>query len=152
MRITAVQRTANKNQIRAAIDRLLRGEIPPGGRCDVKTLAAQAGVDRTAFYGNRPYAHLRAEFEQRLQAIQTAGERPDPRDAQITRLKNELTALRQRLTESASTIDELTEFRTQALAQLAAQHDEITRLRASATAASRIRRLPQRAATIGSCS
>jgi DNA repair exonuclease SbcCD ATPase subunit len=152
MRITAVQRTANKNQIRAAIDRLLRGEIPPGGRCDVKTLAAQAGVDRTAFYGNRPYAHLRAEFEQRLQAIQTAGERPDPRDAQITRLKNELTALRQRLTESASTIDELTEFRTQALAQLAAQHDEITRLRASATAASRIRRLPQRAATTGSCS
>jgi len=152
MRITAVQRTANENRIRAAIDRLLRGEIPPGGRCDVKTLAAEAGVDRTAFYGNRPYAHLRVEFEQRLQALQTAGERPDPRDAQITRLKNEVTALRQRLTESTSTIDELTEFRTHALAQLTAQHDEITRLRASATAASRIRRLPQRAATIGSCS
>lgn len=151
MRITAVQRTANENRIHAAIDRLLRGEIPPGGRCDVKTLAAEAGVDRTAFYGNRPYAHLRVEFEQRLQALQTAGERPDPRDAQITRLKNEVTALRQRLTESANTIDELTEFRTQALAQLAAQHDEITRLRASATAASRIRRLPQRTATIGSC-
>lgn len=93
---------------------------------------------------------VRVEFEQRLQAVQTAGERPDPRDAQITRLKNEVTALRQRLTESASTINELTEFRTQTLAQLAAQHDEITRLRASATAASRIRRLPQQAATIGS--
>ena len=150
MRITAAQRTTNENRIRAAIDRLLRGEIPPGGRCDVKTLATEAGVDRTAFYSNRPYAHLRIEFEQRLQALQTAGERPDPRDAQITRLKNELTTLRQRLTESASTIDKLTEFRTQALAQLAAQHDEITRLRASTTAASHIRRLPQRAATIGS--
>jgi hypothetical protein len=39
MRITADQRAANEDRIRAAIDRLLRGEIPPGGRCDVKTLA-----------------------------------------------------------------------------------------------------------------
>ena len=84
MRITADQRAVNENRIRAAIDRLLRGDIPPGGRCDVKTLAREAGVDRTAFYGNRPYAHLRAEFEQRLQALQQAGQRPDPRDAQIT--------------------------------------------------------------------
>ena len=152
MRITATQRAANENRIRAAIDRLLRGEIPPGGRCDIKTLAAEANVDRTAFYGNRPYAHLRTEFEQRLQTLQTAGDRPDPRDAQITRLKNDVTALKQRLTQFAGTIDELTDFRTQALAQLAAQHDEITRLRTSAAAASHVRRLPQRATTIGSCS
>ena len=152
MRITADQRAANENRIRAAIDRLLRGEIPPGGRCDVKTLAGEAGVDRTAFYGNRPYAHLRIEFEERLQARQAAGNRPDPRDAQIGRLKNEVTALKQRLIQSASTIGELTGFRTQALAQLAAQHDEITGLRASATAASGITRLPQRTTTIGSCS
>jgi hypothetical protein len=46
---------------------------------------------------------------------------------------------------------ELTEFQTQALARLAAQHDEIIRLRAAATSASRVSRLPQRAATIGSC-
>jgi hypothetical protein len=39
-------------------------------------LAAQAGVDRTAFYGNRPYAHLRAEFEHRLQQLQNAGQTP----------------------------------------------------------------------------
>lgn len=152
MRISAAQRAANENRIRAAIDRLLRGEIPPGGRCDVKTLAAEAGVDRTAFYGNRPYAHLRIEFERRLQALQDAGERPDPRDAQITRLKNEAAALKQRLTESASTINELTDFRHQALAQLAAQHDEITRLRASTATANRISRLSQRTTTIGSCS
>jgi hypothetical protein len=54
VRITAAQRLQNENRIRAAIDRLLRGEIPSGGRCDVKTLAAEAGVDRTAFYGADP--------------------------------------------------------------------------------------------------
>jgi hypothetical protein len=151
MRITAAQRATNENRIRAAIDRLLRGELPPGGRCDVKTLAAEAGVDRTAFYGNRPYAHLRAEFERRLETLQQAGDQPDSRDAQITRLKNEVTALKQRLAESASKIDELIDFREHALARLAAQHDEITRLRASATS-SRITRLPQHATTIGSCS
>jgi hypothetical protein len=43
MRITAAQRTANENRIRAAMDRLLRGEIPPGGRCDIKTLAVETG-------------------------------------------------------------------------------------------------------------
>ena len=151
MRITATQRTANENRIRAAIDRLLRGEIPPGGRCDIKTLATDAGVDRTAFYGNRPYAHLRVEFERRLRTLQQAGEQPDPRDAQITRLKNEITTLKHRLTESTSTINDLTDFQAQALARLAAQHDEITRLRAAASG-SRVSRLPQRAATIGSCS
>lgn len=35
--------------------------------CDIKTLAHEASVDRTAFYGNGPYAHLRAEFKHRLQ-------------------------------------------------------------------------------------
>ena len=39
MRITAAQRIQNENRIRAAMDRLLRGEIPPGGNCDIKTLA-----------------------------------------------------------------------------------------------------------------
>ncbi|MGH3868215.1 MAG: hypothetical protein ACRDQ4_19265 [Pseudonocardiaceae bacterium] len=150
MRITAAQRTANENRIRAAIDRLLRGDFPSSGRCDIKTLAREAGVDRTAFYGNRPYAHLRAEFDQRLQTLQQSGDHPDPRDAQITRLKDETTALKKRLTQSASTIDELTDFRTQALARLAAQHDEITRLRGSAAAASRVPRLPRPAVTIGS--
>ncbi|MGH3807451.1 MAG: hypothetical protein ACRDRU_12625 [Pseudonocardiaceae bacterium] len=150
MRITAVQRQANENRIRAAIDRLLRGDIPPGGRCDITTLAREANLDRTAFYGNRPYAHLRADFEQRLHALQQAGERPDPRTAQISRLNNEITALKHRLAQSVSANDEHTDFRAQALARLAAQHDEITRLRDSATAANRITRLPRTAATIGS--
>jgi hypothetical protein len=43
MRITAAQRIQNENRVRAAMDRLLRGEIPPGGNCDIKTLALEAG-------------------------------------------------------------------------------------------------------------
>lgn len=89
MRITAAQRAANENRIRAAMDRLLRGEIPPG-RCDITTLVVEAGVNRTAFYGTRPHADLRAEFERRLRTLQQAGDQPDPRDAQITRLKTEI--------------------------------------------------------------
>lgn len=144
MRITADQRAANEDRILAAIDRLLRGEIPPGGRCDVKTLAREAGVDRTAFYGDRPYAHLREEFERRLRTLERAGEQPDPRDAQIMRLKDEATRLNERLAQSVATIINLTAFRTQALARLAAQHDEITRLRRHADSTTGIRRLPAR--------
>ncbi len=143
MRITADQRAANEDRIRAATDRLLRGDIPPGGRCDIKTLAREAGVDRTAFYGSRPYAHLREEFERRLRTLGQASEQPDPRDAQITRLKDEATRLKERLSESAATISDLTAFRTQALARLAAQHDEITRLRREAGTRGNIRSLPQ---------
>ncbi|MEV0414937.1 hypothetical protein AB0I68_30095 [Streptomyces sp. NPDC050448] len=153
MRITAARRTENENRIRTVMDRLLRGEIPPGGRCDIKTLPIEAGVDRSAFYDTRPYSHLREEFERRLQILQRAGEVTDPREAQIARLKAEVTALKERLARSAGSIDELTDFRTQALARLAAQHDEIVRLRGTADAASRVTRLPTaRTTMIGSCS
>jgi hypothetical protein len=153
LRISAAQRTENENRIRAAMDRLLRGEIPPGGKCDIKTLAHESAVDRTAFYGTRPYSHLREEFERRLQALQQAGEVTDSREAQIARLKAEVTAFKERLARSAGTIDELTDFRAQALARLAAQHEEILHLRGTAVAASQVTRLPlARTTTIGSCS
>ena len=142
MRLSRQQIADNEAKIRAAMTRLLNGGIPPGGKCDIKTLAGEAGVDRTAFYGTRPYAHLRAEFEQRLRELLDVGERPDPRDAHVTRLKNEITQLRQRLAQSAGTITGLTEFRAQALARLAAQHHEITRLRQEARMAVGVRRLP----------
>lgn len=152
MRITASQRQANETRIRAATDRLLRGEIPADGGCDVKTLAREAGVDRTAFYGNRPYAHLRVEFEQRLAAQQRAtGERPDPRDRQINHLNTEITALKRRLEQATSSLDELTDFRARALAQLAAQHEEITRLRTRAAAANQVTPLRRPAAILGPC-
>ena len=88
MRISAAQRIQNENRIRAAMDRLLRGEIPPGGNCDIKTLAREAGVDRTAFYGNRPYAHLRDRIRAPPPAAATGRETPDPKTAQIERLKS----------------------------------------------------------------
>ncbi|MGO8956624.1 MAG: hypothetical protein ACLQFR_04535 [Streptosporangiaceae bacterium] len=142
MRLSRQQLADNEAKIRAAMSRLLNGDIPPGGKCDIKTLAGEAGVDRTAFYGSRPYAHLRTEFEQRLEQFRDAGERPDPRDAQISRLKDEITRLKERLAQSDATISELTGFRSQALARLAAQHHEITRLRQEAHLAARVRRLP----------
>ncbi|MEV7630542.1 hypothetical protein [Actinoplanes sp. NPDC089786] len=151
MRISAEQRAENQNRVRAAMDRLLRGEIPPGGNCDIKTLAREGGVDRTAFYGNRPYAQLRQEFETRLQAQRAAGEISDPRLAQITRLKNENDALKRRLAERDRTITLLTDFKAGALSRLAAQHDEITRLRAAPTGASNVRRFPARTSTAGPC-
>ncbi|GAA0612947.1 hypothetical protein [Streptomyces crystallinus] len=42
MRIYAVQRTGNENRIRAAMDRLFRDEVPPGGKRDIKTLAPRS--------------------------------------------------------------------------------------------------------------
>ncbi len=142
MRLSRQQLADNEAQIRAAMTRLLSGDIPAGGKCDVKTLAAIAGVDRTAFYGSRPYARLREEFGQQLRELLDAGERPDPRDAQVTRLKDEITRLKERLARSDATIGELTTFRDQALARLAVQHTEITRLRQEVRLAAGIRRLP----------
>jgi hypothetical protein len=142
MRISAAQRTENENRIRAAMDRLLRGEIPPGGKCDIKTLAREAGVDRTAFYGSRPYARLREEFEAKLAATVQEGDTPDPRDAQIGRLKAHATTLTERLARQDAVIAELTSFKAQSLSRIAAQHDEITRLRREVQQAARVRRLP----------
>jgi hypothetical protein len=145
MRLSAEQRHRNESRIRAAMDRLLRGQIPPGGKCDVKTLASEAGVDRTALYGTRPYARLREEFEARLATIRETGVLPDPREAQVSTLKNEIAALKERLARRDQTIGKLTGFRTEALARLAAQHDEITHLRQQADKTAKVRQLPARA-------
>ena len=37
MRISTEQRHQNEARIRTAIDRLLAGDLPPGGKCDVRT-------------------------------------------------------------------------------------------------------------------
>jgi chromosome segregation ATPase len=142
MRLSRQQLADNEAKIRAAMTRMLSGDIPAGGKCDIKTLAATAGVDRTAFYGTRPYAHLRTEFEQQLEQLRDVGERPDPRDAQVARLKDEIGRLKDRLAQSDAANCELADFRDQALARLAAQHHEITRLRQEVQLATRIRRLP----------
>ena len=95
-RLAGPDMARNEQAVRAAMDRLLRGDLPAGGRCDLKTLAAAAGVSRTGFYArtNRdgtvrpgPYQHLAEEFERRLRALVEAGEVVDPRAAQIERLR-----------------------------------------------------------------
>jgi predicted nucleic acid-binding Zn-ribbon protein len=61
---------------------------------------------------------------------------------EVTRLKGEIARLKERLAQSEGTISELSDFRGRALARLAAQHAEITRLRQEARLAASIRRLP----------
>lgn len=102
---------------------------------------ACATLDRTAFYGTRPYTHLRQEFESRLRTLQQDGDVPDPRLAQITRLKADNAILRKRLAERALTIAELAGLKTQALSRLAAQHEELVHLQSSTTTTSRVIRL-----------
>ncbi|MCX5276780.1 MULTISPECIES: hypothetical protein [Streptomyces] len=137
-RISDTDRTRNEEAIRAAMDRLLRGELPPGGRCDLKTLAAEAGVTRTGFYPKKdrdgsvragPYQHLGDEFVRRLAAHREARKMPDPRDAQIERLKAQNAELKSRVASKDKIIEELTAFKKLALSRLAAQHDEIVHLR-----------------------
>lgn len=140
MTISEAQRQQTEARIRAAADRLLAGAIPVGGRCDIKTLAAEAGVSRAALY--RTYPHLKHEFEQRLSRLRAAGQRPDPRDAQIARLTDENINLRARVTELDSRIAELTTFQTTAISQLAALHDELHRLRRLAASPANVIVLP----------
>ncbi|WP_371551387.1 hypothetical protein OG266_38415 [Streptomyces sp. NBC_00554] len=164
--ISSIERRRNEEAIRAAMDRLLRGELPPGGRCDLKTLAAEAGINRTGFYPKKdpngtlrdgPYQHLADEFVRRLKALHEAGTLRDPRDAQIVRLKAENDTLRNRISRQNATLENLTEFKILALSRIAAQHEEITRLRSPQPAtgtppAARLTAVSGGSQTIGSCS
>ena len=78
MTISEAQRRQTEERIRAAGDRLLRGQIPPGGGCDIQTLAIEAGVSRASLY--RTYLHLKNEFEQRLARMQS-------KDSYLTRVQ-----------------------------------------------------------------
>ena len=142
MPLTSQQRQQTEARIRAAADQLLHGDLPPGGRCDIKTLAHAAGISRAALY--RTYPHLKEDFERRLAQARTAGQVTDPRDAQITRLKDDIQTLRQRLASREASIADLAEFKAQALSRLAAQHDELQQLRADVAQPGNIRHLPSR--------
>ncbi|MFD4133724.1 hypothetical protein [Streptomyces goshikiensis] len=110
-----------------------------------------AGVTRTGFYPKknrdgtaRPgaYQHLAEEFERRVKELQDAGQIIDPRAAQIERLKKENDELRKRIAVRDKELTELTEFKILAISRLAAQHDEIERLRKQAANGENVRRLP----------
>lgn len=133
MRTTAEQRRQAEQWIRAAADALLRGDIPPDGKCDVTTLARRAKVSRAALY--RTYPHLKVEFEKRLVSLRADGDAPDPHDGQISRLKAVGDELRHKLADRDAVIRDLEQFRELAISRLAAQHDEITRLRRQAATA-----------------
>ena len=77
----------------------------------------------------REPTHLKAEFECARSNAQTAGLHPDPRLAQIERLKTEIIDLHKRLNRGDAELAELRTFRTAALSRLTAQHDEVTSLR-----------------------
>jgi len=150
-RITGEDRASNEAAVRAAMDRLLSADLPPGGRCDLKTLAAVSGVTRTGFYPKknrdgttRPgaYQHLAEEFERRRAVLQAAGEIVDPRAAQVERLKAEVDLLKQRVAARDGQIEGLTEFKTLAISRLAAQHEEIERLRRQLSQIGGVRSLP----------
>ncbi|MCX4573539.1 hypothetical protein OHB41_10160 [Streptomyces sp. NBC_01571] len=163
-RLTEDDKDRNEAAIRTAMDQILSGNLPPGGKADLKTLAALAGVARTGFYPRRnrdnsprpgAYQHLAEEFERRVKQLQDAGEIVDPRTAQIERLRTRNAELRERLTRRDEKIAELTEFQTLAISRLAAQHEEIQRLRTQLAADGTVRSLHTPAsgtAPYGSCS
>jgi hypothetical protein len=102
---------------------------------------------RTQVNGQICRRDLAEEFERRGTLLEQAGDIPDPRDARITRitrLKTENSKLKDRLSRRELAIEELTAFRTTAVSRLAAQHDEIQRLRRSAGPSPdpQVRRLP----------
>jgi AcrR family transcriptional regulator len=144
MRISEAQRRDTEQRIRAAALALLRGELPPGGTCDTTTLARLAGISRATLY--RSYPHLKAEFDQQLADLRAAGRTVDPRDAQISRLKHDNADLQRRLADRDAQHAEHEAFKTLAISRLAAQHDEIHRLRAAvgAAQAGTVRALPTR--------
>lgn len=150
-RISEDTRTRNEKAIRAAMDRLLRGDLPPGGKCDLRTLANEAGVPRTAFYPKKnrdgtarpgPYQHLAREFERRLAALRDAGAVPDPRVAQIERLKEVNATLKTRLEQRDAELETLKDFKQRALSRIAAQHLEIEHLRAQLASGAKVTPLP----------
>jgi chromosome segregation ATPase len=139
LRITDQQRRATEQRIRAAMDRLLRGDIPPASGCDIKTLAREAGVARNSLYTT--YTHLKDEFDARRARLNDVGDTPDSRQARITRLSEQVAALKQRIADRDATIADLTAFRTAAVSRLAAQHDEILRLRQQIASHANVRTL-----------
>jgi chromosome segregation ATPase len=140
VRISEQQRRQIEDRIRAAADRLLGGKLPPGGRCDVQTLAQDAGVSRAALYST--YRHLKDEFDRRREQLRNAGQISDPREAQIDRLQAQIAQLTKRVADRDQEISELKAFRIEAVSRLAAQHDEILRLRQQTAQAGQVRRLP----------
>ncbi|MYS37177.1 hypothetical protein [Streptomyces sp. SID4920] len=127
MALGHLQRDQIERRIRAAIDRLLAGQIPSGGACDVKTLAREAGISRASLY--RTWGYLKDEFEERRAAAWAAGRQPDPREARIARLRDLNQRLTGKLARTHTEFNELKENHRLLLSVLAAKDNELQRLR-----------------------
>lgn len=138
-RLDQQTRAQKEATIRAAMDRLLRGELPPGGKCDVKTLAAASGITRAALYST--YLHLKEEFERRRDKLRDTGVIADPRERQIERLKDQVALLKKRVAAEEQQNADLISFQVQAVSRLTAQHEEIIRLRAALASGGVVRSL-----------
>ncbi|MFD0622539.1 hypothetical protein ACFQ2K_06535 [Streptomyces sanglieri] len=102
-----------EDRVRAAMQQLLAGPVPEGLKCDVKSLCTLAGVPRATLY--RTYPHLKAEFDRQRTTAREAGQQPDPRLAQIERLKAEVATLRERLSRKNAQLDALKQLQAEAL-------------------------------------
>ncbi|MBP2216523.1 hypothetical protein [Arthrobacter sp. CAN_C5] len=125
------ERLQVENRIRAAIRQLLEGEVPLGMKRDITSLCSIANVSRATMY--RTYPHLKAEFEQQRFLRDQAGPSPGSTPEQEQKLQTERDRLQFRLAEMASKVRELENFKEQALSRLAAQNEELLRLRSNST-------------------
>ncbi|MGW6975279.1 hypothetical protein [Streptomyces sp. NPDC054952] len=134
-----------ESRLKAAMDQLMAGDIPEGLRCDIKSLSILAAVPRATLY--RTYPHIKEEFENRLGRVREVTGEPDPRLAQIDRLKADVASLKGRLSRMKQEASEAAEFKKLALSRLVEQHDELQRLRAVLQGGENVRTLPARART-----
>ncbi len=109
------------------MDRLLRGEIHSGGACDIKTLATESGISRASLYTT--YSHLKDEFLERRKSVREHVSDTDRRELQILRLKQTVATLHERIREQERDLLALRDFQRLAISRIAAQHEEIVRLR-----------------------
>ncbi|MBG0741171.1 hypothetical protein IV500_17520 [Paeniglutamicibacter antarcticus] len=122
-------RSQVENRIRAAIQTLLADEIPPGMNRDITSLCALAGVPRATVY--RTYPHLKAIFEEQRSHQQDTATNTDAETHQ--KIPFEKDRLQLKLTAMTTKVHELEHFKSTALSRLAAQHEEILRLRSHHT-------------------
>ncbi|MCH0542026.1 hypothetical protein I3F58_21180 [Streptomyces sp. MUM 203J] len=127
MALSHQQRDQTERRVRAAIDRLPAGQLPPGGACDVKTLASEAGISRASRF--RTWGHLKDEFEKRRAAAWADGQQPDPREARISRLRDLDQRSTGRLARPHIEFNQLKEHHHLLLSVLTAKDDELQRLR-----------------------
>lgn len=128
-----------EDRIRAAIQTLLAGEIPIGMNRDITSLCALAGVPRATLY--RTYPHLKAIFEEQRSHLQDATHSTNTDAETRQKIRTEKDQLQLKLAAMTNKVHELEHFKSIALSRLAAQHEEILRLRSQHTKAGNMQRI-----------